>query len=252
MTELEQYIGSLEQAAIVQGLSSTNNVLFSPKAGNIIFFGYKEPDGYVLPLNVLWVDSDPSSGSYRKMRQRQSKTPASGFKNTWLVVTTMAAVQAVQYWAPEDIPNPVIISGLGGTLDERIYTSIDTTRFKPMEFVPRYYLDDRLATYFATMGLRVQNLETDVQQNTEDIEALKQGLQPQESKVLLFKQDQESMTWNLVHNFGPGFGVAVCTTLEGQYVWPETAKASADGKSFVLQFLVPVAGQAVLTYVQNH
>ena len=78
MTQLESYASALMSLATIQGLSSTNPVMYKVVTGSdkTILVSYSEPVGLVLPLNVLWLVADPASTNYSKVLRRTSKTAA--------------------------------------------------------------------------------------------------------------------------------------------------------------------------------
>lgn len=247
---VQEYTDHLLEAATAQGLSADNDVFFSPQKGNIIAITYKEPDR-VLPLNCLWIDADPSSATYKRMRQRFAKTPNQGFKNSWRVVTEMDQVNSPQFWDTEDLPPPVIISGKGGTLEGPIFTEETKEQFDLYEYINRKYMDAKQKSLSNGFFVTLNGLNGRVSQNTQRIVELEKKLGPVESHNLTFVQEDKSNEWALQHNLGAGTGVVICVNEEGQYIWPEKVVRSADPNTLLVSFLQPVSGIAVLTYIKK-
>lgn len=247
---VQEYTESLLNAAIAQGLSAENEVFFSHQKGSIIAITYKEPER-ILPLNCLWIDADPSSATYKRMRQRFAKVPNQGLKNSWRVVSEMDQVNAPQFWDTEDLPAPVIISGKGGTLEGPIFTEETKEQFELYEYINRKYMDAKQSSLSNGFYVLFNSLNGRVNANTTRIAAIEERLGPVQSQTLAFVQENPSNEWALQHNLGVGNGVVVCTNEEGQYVWPEKVVRSADPNTLLVSFLQPVAGIAVLTYIKK-
>ncbi len=247
---VQEYSESLVNAAKAQGLSNENDVFFSPAQGNIIAITYKEPER-ILPLNTLWIDADPSSATYMRMRQRFAKTPNQGFQNSWRVVQDMEQVNVPQFWDTEDLPPPMIISGKGGVLDGNIYTKEDKEQFELYEYINRKYADGRQQQLSNGFFVQFNSMNGRVLQNAKEIREIKDRLGPVASVSLTFVQTEKKLEWALEHGLGAGTGIAICVDEGGQYVWPEKVVASADPNTLLVSFLQPQSGTALLTYVKK-
>lgn len=101
---------------LVQSLLDVNNFmeteqrqtfrLISPvlNVGSTIVISADEPADEPLPMNVIWLDMNRASESYRKLRQRVSKTAAGGLLNTWKEVKKIDEVYYAQHYDPSDLP----------------------------------------------------------------------------------------------------------------------------------------------------
>jgi len=96
--------------AVVRELDASNDInikIANPDGGTgeyLIVCSFDEPTG-VLPLNVLWIDSDSTSSDYKQVYKRNSKTAQGGYNNTWQEINTVSeAFSESQYYDTGDLP----------------------------------------------------------------------------------------------------------------------------------------------------
>lgn len=67
----------------------------------IIYVSNDEPTR-VLPLNVLWLDTNRDRSTYKQFVRRVAKVPSNGFRNTWELVTEFMRLFIAQSYDPQD------------------------------------------------------------------------------------------------------------------------------------------------------
>ena len=67
----------------------------------IIYVSNDEPTR-VLPLNVLWLDTNRDRDTYKQFVRRVAKVPSNGFRNTWELVTEFMRLFIAQSYDPQD------------------------------------------------------------------------------------------------------------------------------------------------------
>ena len=71
------------------------------------------------PLNVVWLVMNKNSDYYLTFLRRTSKTPSTGFNNTWVPVTSINSVWAEQYYDaidgnPDSLNVPLATESVAG------------------------------------------------------------------------------------------------------------------------------------------
>lgn len=89
---LQKLIESLVQISSERGVSENNPVVTrvsSPSAGalNVVVISHEEPTTLVLPINVIWITTDPLSNYYHRARRRVSKVDPGTGGHTWESIT---------------------------------------------------------------------------------------------------------------------------------------------------------------------
>lgn len=114
--KLEKLIQNLEKIAQDRGLSEDNPVvvrLSHPAASmvSVIAVAQQEPHLLILPLNVTWINLNPTSPNFRRALRRQSKDdPNDGIHtHTYVVLETYEQVFVEQYYDLDD--EQIITSG---------------------------------------------------------------------------------------------------------------------------------------------
>lgn len=264
MSKLTDYVDLLVSLSIAQGLSSSNSVMMQPKTGLFVIMSYAEPTDRIFPLNGLWVISDPANASYKKMLRRTAKTATSPYVFTWTEVTDYDnMMNTAQYYADEDLPQPVIVSGKGGKLLGKLLVRDGVTTFDANELPPRSYTDGVRTAMNNSFFTMFNNMNQRVNINTSDIRLLKtaqtlldtrlSALEVAKSTIVgkTFLQQDADSVWSLRHELGKGSGFAFVLSEEGEIIWPETINLSEDDPDNVvlLTFLEPVSGVAQLCYI---
>ena len=83
----------------------------------VIVCSINEPTNMVLPLNVAWLNLNPTSLHYSKILVRTSKTASSEFTNTWVEVSYYADVFVDQYYDDADTLLLTESSNIGNASD---------------------------------------------------------------------------------------------------------------------------------------
>jgi hypothetical protein len=86
MPTLSEFVDRSIRVADLRGLSDKNPVIQTIKSAGedyIIAISHVEVTHAVLPFNVLWIVSDPSSEDYRKVLRRTDKAESPPYRNTW-------------------------------------------------------------------------------------------------------------------------------------------------------------------------
>lgn len=89
---LQKLIESLVQISSERGVSENNPVVTrvsSPAAGalNVVVISFEEPTTLVLPINVIWITTNPVSDYYHRARRRVSKVDPGTGGHTWETIT---------------------------------------------------------------------------------------------------------------------------------------------------------------------
>ena len=84
----------------------------------VVFISDVEPTR-TLPLNVVWLVMNKNSDYYLTFLRRTSKTPSTGFNNTWVPVTSINSVWAEQYYDaidgnPDSLKVPLATESVAG------------------------------------------------------------------------------------------------------------------------------------------
>ena len=234
--------------AVKYGVDQDNDVLFSFSTKNVVAVTYEEPTKHILPLDCVWIRAKPNDPNKGKAYKRVNRTPSGGLQNTWRLAENDVDIMADQTW--DQSPLPVIISGAGGTLDGRIFSTPENqTPTKANEFSTKYWVDYQRTdlsrgfyVMFNNMNARVLYLEDKVSELSQEINGLKTNVTKQ------FEQKTASKTWVLRHGLGQGKGIVTCLTNEGRYVWADKVEQGED-TNFYLTFCAPVSGTAYLTFI---
>ena len=107
--KLKKLIDNVVGIANLQSLDSTNSIVvrlsnsYTAKI-NVFVCSFYEPLDLILPINVTWINSNPSSQFYMQALVRVNKTNVAGdnFTHQWRVATQYSAVMAEQTYTNED------------------------------------------------------------------------------------------------------------------------------------------------------
>lgn len=106
---LMTFAESARQIAILRGVASNNPVVLrmtTPISGNIsiVVCSLEEPVNAILPVNVLWIDLNPSSMRYLKVYRRLGKTGGSnGLVHRWEMLSSYLHLNDAQTYDSEDL-----------------------------------------------------------------------------------------------------------------------------------------------------
>lgn len=265
MTQLTNYVDTLVDLAVQQGLSASNDIAYKLGADVVIILAFSEPVTHIFPLNGLWVIADGASPNYKKVMRRKSKTATSPYQNTWQEETDYATVMGtVQTWDEADLPVPQIISASGGRLTGKVLMRTGAVTFDNDELIPKSYTDgvrtamnNSFFTMFNNMNTRVNSNLSSIRTLQTDADLLKARVTTLEdssvsSEVVgkVFVQAVPDTVWALRHELGKGEGTPFVTDTSGEILWPETVlPAEADPENvLLLTFLEPVSGTVRLLF----
>ena len=122
---LQELIRDLEHVSKVHGMAENNPVvtrLSKPSLTTltIIVIAQEEPDTLVLPLNVTWINLDPTSSHFRRALRRVSKSPVAPYNHEYEVLDLYDDVFVEQYY---DAADEAIVSS-GGVTSAATTTSL--------------------------------------------------------------------------------------------------------------------------------
>jgi hypothetical protein len=107
--KLEQFILSAEKLADMQNMDELNPIVLrlshpTNRTVTVVDCAQVEPNTLVLPINVVWIDMNPTSDNFRKALQRQSKDEdtVEGTMHTWRIINTMDELFAIQTYDAAD------------------------------------------------------------------------------------------------------------------------------------------------------
>lgn len=261
MSKLTNYVDTLVELGLQQGLSANNDVAYKLSADVLVIISYDEPTDHVFPLDGVWIVADVSAQNYKQVLKRSSKTPANGLQNTWAAITEYDDLMRAQQWDASDLPAPVIVSAKGGQLNAALLPRI-VSQFLINEAIPRSYADAIKSQLSSGFSVMLNNLNNRVTSNAGQLNLTKQNLAILDSKVTeslesgivrgkLLVQDEATPLWAVQHDFGAGQGFVFCLTSEGEIVWPEKVYPAQEDPTNVLlvEFLEPVSGFGLLVYI---
>jgi hypothetical protein len=104
---LQNYIEALEVTSGISDLSDEIPQIVrrtNPSVGKTSTFvcSVLEPHNMILPLNVIWIDFNPNSSTYRNALMRVSKDPKGLYENSWEVQYYYDNIWNNQYYDEED------------------------------------------------------------------------------------------------------------------------------------------------------
>lgn len=262
MSKLTNYLDTITELGMQQGLSASNDVILRVNPDVLIILSFEEPIDHLFPLNGLWMLADSTNANYKKLYRRTSKTPTAPYQNTWQeVVEYDDMMNTVQTWDAADLPQPVIVSGKGGQLQAPLLPH--AAPYVNAEVIPKSYVDgvrtamnNSFFTMFNNMNARVNQNLADIRIHAENIDQINvriDALMVSQNSVVakVFQQETEDTIWTLRHEVGIGSGYVVVLGPEGDYVWPDSVNPMAEDPTNVLEvtFSAPVSGLAFLMYV---
>ena len=114
---LQEFIRDLEHVAKTHGMAANNPVvtrLSRPALASltVVVLAEEEPDTQILPLNVTWINLDPTSSHFRRALRRVSKTPVAPYNHEYEVLDLYDDVFVEQYY---DAGDEAIVSSGGVT-----------------------------------------------------------------------------------------------------------------------------------------
>ncbi len=244
MTQLESYISALLNLAQVQGVTSTNPILYKVVTGSdkMIVVSFTEPAGLTLPLNVLWLVADSSSSNYSKILRRTSKTYSGTYANTWTETTDYSdVITTTQYYASEDTPEPVVISMSGGQLTQALYPRVATS-YASTEVVPKSTLDTSINTvrtlllnYYANLNKREVFDDTRIRSLIASVANLTSV-----KASFIYSQASDSDSWVVAHGLDSA-APEVSIWIDNELVMADTVEV-IDSNTLVVHFSSPVQG----------
>ena len=115
--KLEELIRDLEHVSVIHGLADNNPVvtrLSKPSVSTltVIVLSKEEPSTLVLPLNVTWINLDPTSIHFRRALRRVSKSATAPYNHEYLLLNAFDDVFVEQYY---DAGDEAIVSSGGVT-----------------------------------------------------------------------------------------------------------------------------------------
>lgn len=99
---------SVRGIAMLRNVSAMNPVvvrLTNPSVANlaIVVCALEEPATQILPLNVIWLDLNPTSGNYMKfMRRLEKNTGTGGYTHKWQILNSFDEVNIPQEYDLSD------------------------------------------------------------------------------------------------------------------------------------------------------
>lgn len=256
MTKLTNYIDTCLEMALAQGANSSNNTVLRVKQDVCIVVSHAEPTDLIFPLDGLWIVADPSSPRYKQMLKRSSKTASGSDTYTWNQMTDFDAAMAPQSWDDTDLPEPVIISGVGGELSGPLVPHAGP--YDENEVAPRSELTSEITklrsnffTMYQNMNNRVLNVDSRIRSAEVEISEMSNRLsavEMQSNSIVskTFIKDEPSPVWYLNHNADTELVYVLVLTDHGEIVCPDVVgPAPEDSRnSTKVVFGGPVSGLA--------
>lgn len=123
---LQTFISRCVALADIRNLSDDNPIMLRLENPNnnsrtMVVVAFNEPYNYPLPLNVTWINVNPSSVFYNTALKRSSKQQSSQFQHTWDGLYYLNDVFVPdQYYEPGDDP--------GGITEQEVFNHINSTQ----------------------------------------------------------------------------------------------------------------------------
>jgi hypothetical protein len=284
--KLEQLIDRCMEVALGKGLSRENPITLKiaeplKNTNTLIVVSYDEPHDLILPINVTWIDADPSSSDHKVGFKRESKVPAEGFYNTWVEVQTYDQVfSPPQFYSSEDLPVPIYNeeSQVGAQLASKLDRSGDSMsgplksrtleeseNFDLSEMIPRSFLVSEMSrqtqgfySLLTQFNRRLQTVQNENFTQSASIQELKDALAtgggggggtPGGSLIkYIHTQNVEASSWTIEHNLSNPNIHYIITAFDGTPIGPErqfSVEGSGENISTIL-FAEPTVGKVVL------
>jgi len=113
--KLEEFIRDMERISKVYGMAEDNPVvtrLSKPSLATltVVVLAEEEPETLILPLNVTWINLDPTSSHFRRALRRVSKTATAPYNMEWEVLDLYDDIFVDQFY---DAADEAIVSAGG-------------------------------------------------------------------------------------------------------------------------------------------
>lgn len=258
MSQLTSYASNLNELAVLQGVAPGNPQIFKVNhvSDCVICVSHEEPTTILMPINGLWLCSAPASASYLKVYRRVSKTAdaANGTAHTWTEVTDFTNLFETQFWAAEDLPQPIIISNSGGQLSGKLIPRT-VASYDDDEVIPKSAVDKSITTLRNGFFTMYNNMNTRVLYNDERIRKLMTRADEMQAQIAnlptlqvqigVWVQETEANKWYVNHMFGSTAVYVLCWSEDGEVSCYQTAKPYDENITEV-SFLGPCSGVALV------
>lgn len=269
---VEELKHRLELTALARGMDADHSVIVTLNNADTnnqpirFIVGYAEPTSLDIPLNILWYVRNPASSFYGHIVRRNSRSPSTPYKCTWVIQTNLGLIMTTpQVWdqpvpAYQDLydhatevgdPHSTAISGIGAAGTEATMTEPLYLRnlanygddYAANEAVPRSWVElsldairnvtENIIQSFANINAQIDNLRTRV----EILERSLLGV-----RGYLYETATALSTWNIAHNLN-NTKVVVQVYEADEVVLPASIKV-ISAQQVRVTFAAPVAGRA--------
>jgi hypothetical protein len=223
-----------------------------------VVLSFTEPYGLKLPLNVVWIVSDPNHLDFRKILKRESKNASNNSVHSWVEVTSLSDVfEPAQFWSQEDLS--YMESSISDMLDHLILKA-DTDVHGSSAFTIKEIrrIQSSFGSAYSNLNqtvvyndARIRDLESRNSKILEDLASSIQRVEKLEKSVSGSGKSythvavEASRNWNIKHNLKSKN--LICQIYEGvrDSVLPSSIEFISIN-SCLITFAVPQAGRAVL------
>lgn len=268
MATLQSIIDRAISVAVSKGLSSSKRVtVVNEIAGAevMLIISFDEPYTIEAPLNLVWIDSDPESVTYKTARKRASRVAASGFTHTWLTVNDYSEL-SVQFWdTPEPADNEHRLHGDNidnphrttpdqiGAVAKDGDTMLGPLMLKPTTALADFANDEAVSRSWVTLFTTpIQVLANQVKQGQAGMLTQINGVRNRvtalenrlRSKGFVFTLVEPSDVWNITHNLNSvNMNISLYDS-DGHVLLTDIQHI--DSNNVKVTFAVPTAGRANL------
>lgn len=216
-----------------------------------IVCAYLEPYNLVLPLNVTWIDSDPTSPDYKKAYKRSTKDPLNGLENTWEEVLIYEDIfNPIQFYDGTDLPTvesqvAEVQSAIDHTSESTIGNDVHGSK---------WYTDLKLSglqnkvnnntAKSANNYYLITLLQNKVTALEEQVAVLAIGTQ----NSLVHYEEVAKSTWVIPHNFGTAELLCQLYDKDNVPMLP-TTMGPLDKNNWIVHLDIPLSGKAVVVGV---
>lgn len=272
MATLESIIDRAISVANSKGLSASKRVTVVIENQNsevMLIVSHDEPASVEAPLNIVWVNGNPSSPDYKVARKRASRVATSPFTHSWNTISSINDLTS-QWWdTPEptdqdhnlhkdNIDNPhrttaeqtgaVPVTGgtMQGALHLRVPVSPDD--YATTEAVPRSWVVAYVESVRA-LAANVKQAQASILAQITNIRNRVVALENKflQTKAYRFTQADPASTWTITHNLNNQFVVVSIFDVNGDIMMAPTR--IIDNNNIVITFSSPESGKATVQLV---
>lgn len=242
--------------AVVRELDASNDInikIANPDGSTgeyLIVCSFDEPTG-VLPLNVLWIDSDPTSDDYKQMYKRTSKTSQGGYNNTWAEIDNIVnAFNDSQYYDSGDLPTvESAVSDMENHLLNQL-PDFDPHGIKAFVASEVKTSENDIFSFMIYVNQKVDNNKRAIDELIKAKDTHHERITVLENKSGLPKfkhvQQEPATSWTIEHNLDSSDLIVKYIDAEGEIILPDT-ELHFEGNILHVSFAqIAVSGRALI------